>query len=288
MWQLTFLVPARAHEMGENVFTELALAVSSFEQEALEGKPWKVEILLESRVDNAEINRRLAILADVTGIDMPTFEMTELLQKDWVDEVQKSFPAFRVGRFWVHGSHIADAPPASSIPLLVDAGMAFGSGEHATTFGCLLAIDKLARQRHFTNILDMGCGSGILALAAAKTFKTSVLAVDIDRMSVKVAAENAEINKVAQYVTALHGNGYSLSTVKNHAPYDLICSNILAKPLTKFSRHLAASLAPDGIAILSGLLAKQERMVMEAHESHGLKLIKRIALNGWHTLLIGR
>ena len=288
LWQLVFFVPKHACEMAEAIFEQEALAISSFEQEHMEGKPWKVEILLGERMDESEVRRRLCIMADVKGTDLPEITLHPMEAINWVEEVQKSFPPLTAGRFYVYGTHITEAPPQHLTPLLVNAGAAFGSGEHATTYGCLLALHQLAKRRTFSTVLDMGCGSGILAIAAAKTFNADVLAVDIDRVSVAVAEENIHINKVQHAVRAHHGNGYASDMVQCHAPYDLILANILARPLVAFARYLAASLAEDGVAVLSGLLAHQERKVLSAHALHGLHLKERICRDGWNTLVIGR
>jgi ribosomal protein L11 methyltransferase len=204
---------------------------------------------------------------------------------DWLKRNQESFPPMRIGRYFIHGSHIETPVPAGSIGLLIDAATAFGTGEHATTHGCLLALDRLVRQGKRGRILDMGTGTGILAIAAAKSWRVPVLACDIDGNSVKVAAENVGLNQVAGLVMCRQSDGYASRAVRINAPYDLIFANILARPLASMAPDLARHLAPGGVAILSGLLAGQEPYVAAAHRAQGLAFMGRIQRQGWHTLI---
>ena len=178
------------------------------------------------------------------------------------------------------------------IPIQVDAGAAFGSGEHGTTSCCLKAIDWMANQRRFARVLDMGTGSGILAIAAAKLWKSDVLAVDIDPVSVRVTGENVAVNKVSTYVRTGVSDGYNSAQVKRgvdgKGKYDLILSNILARPLVAFAPMLEKHLAKGGVAVLSGLLTSQETMVRTAHRLQGLSLKKRFVQGEWCTLVLER
>lgn len=284
-WQLCFIVDKSAVDALEDAFGDMALATSSFEVE--EDKPeWKVEILTEERPSEKEMTSRLAVL-ETLGHKVKLPAVTRCEQKDWVSEVQKSFPPLSVGRYFVHGSHYEGKIPPASIALQVDAGAAFGSGEHATTSSCLKAMGMLARKRSFRKLLDMGCGSGILALAAAKTQPCRILAVDIDHVAVRVTRENLKTNQ-AMRVKAYMSDGYRSRVVKCSGKYDVIFSNILARPLVAFAPLLRRHLAKNGVAVLSGLLASQERMVLAAHRAQGLYLKKRLPMGGWNTLIIGR
>jgi ribosomal protein L11 methyltransferase len=222
------------------------------------------------------------------SVSAPEVTVEKLQQQDWLAQVAKSFPPIAIGRFYVHGSHVKDSPPGGSIAIQVDAGAAFGSGEHGTTRCCLEALDWLSRKHEFTRILDMGCGSGILAIAAARLWRAPVLAVDIDTVAVKVTQENVQINRVTQYVTAAESDGYSGDAVRRGTPYQLIISNILARPLIEFAPHLARNLASGGIAVLSGLLVAQEQQVLSAHTMQGLKLVKKFAYEDWATLVLAK
>lgn len=285
-WKVTFTLQAEAVSTAENSFDDMALSLSCFETDE-KNKIWTFELLCEERPDMDDVKRRLMVLSGVHGVKLPTPELTLLAPQDWLSQVARDFPPLSIGRFYVHGAHVTAPPPAGSIPLKVDAGAAFGSGEHGTTGACLEALDWLAKKRDVRSALDMGCGSGILAIAAAKLWKMEVLAADIDPIAVRVTQENIRINRVQSQVEAIVSDGYASDRIKRRAPYDLIISNILARPLVAFAPMLKANLSPGGVAILSGLLADQEAMVRSAHQAQGLTFIKRFADRGWHTLVIG-
>jgi ribosomal protein L11 methyltransferase len=209
-------------------------------------------------------------------------------QEDWLVKNQASFPPLAVGRYFIYGSHHQGGVPPGRIGLLIDAATAFGTGEHATTRGCLLALDAALRQTHPTRILDMGTGTGVLAIAAAKTRHRRVIARDIDGEAARVAGHNARRNGVASSVATGRSAGYAHRSVIHAKPYDLILANILARPLTRMARDLGAALAPGGIVILSGLLTWQEKDVLAAHRLQGLTLRQRIVIDGWCTLVLAR
>ena len=284
-WRVTFTLQADAASTAENSFDDIALAVSGFETDE-ENHIWTFELLHGEKPDMEDIKRRLMVLSMLHNVPMPEPVLTEVFKQDWLAQVARNFPPLSIGRFYVHGSHVKEPAPAGSFDIQVEAGAAFGSGEHGTTSCCLEAIDHLAKKRAFKNVLDMGCGSGILAIAAAKIWRCNVLAVDIDPVAVRVTQENIQINQVD--VTSAVSDGYNSDRVKRGAPYDLIISNILARPLVEFAPYLAANLAPDGVAILSGLLATQEKQVLSAHLMQGLKLQKRFLGGEWCTLVLRR
>jgi ribosomal protein L11 methyltransferase len=285
-WQVVFDLPAAAVTTAENSFDDIALSVANFETDEA-NHIWSLEILFDVSPDMADINRRLMVLAALHNIKTPTPTLQQLVQQDWLRQVARDFPPLSIGRFYVHGAHVNEPRPGS-INIQIDAGAAFGSGEHGTTGCCLEALDWLAKKRDFKNILDMGCGSGILAIAANKLWRVNVLAADIDPIAVQVTNENARINRAAGQVEAIVSDGYLNERIKRAAPYDLIISNILARPLVAFAPKLAQHLAPGGIAVLSGLLASQEAQVRTAHQAQGLTFLKRFADRGWHTLVIGK
>lgn len=286
-WKVRFSLPASAVEMAQEAFDDITLAVSAFAPPPGE-QAWQMELLCDSTPDMTEITRRLLVLSMLHDIPTPTPAMQIVEQKDWVEHVSRGFAPITAGRFFVHGTHFSGEKPLGKTAICVDAGAAFGSGEHATTSGCLEAIDQLSQRRRFMRMLDMGCGSGILAIGMAKVWQKPVLAVDVDPIAVRVAGQNAALNQVSHLVHALESDGYAQEAVQRQAPYDLIVSNILARPLMRFAPDLARALAPDGVAVLSGLLAAQERQVLHAHRAHGLRLQRRIAKDGWHTLILSR
>jgi len=286
-WKVTFILPEIAAATAEQSFDDITLAVSGFETDEEKGL-WTFELLYGTKPDIEEVYRRLLVLAKLHNIMRPKPEMEKIEQVDWLAKVAQDFPPLAIGRFYVYGSHVTDAPPAASIPIKIDAGAAFGSGEHGTTRCCLEAFDWLGRRRSFKHILDMGCGSGILAIAAAKLWKTQVLAADIDPIAVRVSVGNVQINREQMNVTCVVSDGYASERIKRSGKFDLIVSNILARPLVQFAPDLAKNLAPGGFAVLSGLLTSQEQQVLSAHLMQGLKLKKRFVYNEWCTLVLER
>ena len=288
-WQISFILSADAVPFFERALDadNTALLASEIETGADKGK-WKLDAIFQDRPDESLLKASLCLAATAAGIELPDYQLTELAQRDWLKENLISFAPVSVGRYYIYGSHIQEPPPKTKLSLKIDAATAFGSGEHFTTKGCLTALEEISRFKRPRNILDMGCGSGILGLAAALTFKTNVMAADIDPESVRVTKENAKINHLARYMTVQAGNGYKPMIIRSKAPYDLVFSNILARPLTLMAKDLASALAPDGLAVLSGLLYRQEAWVLDAHRRVGLQLKKRYRLEGWSTLIVGR
>ncbi|MDR3435810.1 50S ribosomal protein L11 methyltransferase [Telmatospirillum sp.] len=293
VWRVAIVVPLKAVEAFEPVLERHAEAVSWFlddptSDESDDKVLWRLEGFSKTPVDRSAVEENLALAAAAEGIAAPALVTEKIAGIDWVSANLRDFPPIAAGRFFVHGSHFAGTIPSGRIPLLIDAGTAFGSGEHATTFGCLTAIDRLLRRRRFHRPLDLGCGSGILALAIAKAAAIKVRAADIDPVSVTVANRNAKRNGAAARVTATQSAGYLSRTIARHRPYDLIVANILARPLAAMAADLGRHLSPDGIAILSGLLVRQERFVLAAHRMQGLSLLGRIRIEGWTTLVLAR
>lgn len=212
----------------------------------------------------------------------------ELEPIDWVKQVQKDFPPFALGPFYVYGGHAKDTVPGHALPLLIEAAAAFGTGEHETTACCLLALVQEKRVRPTVRrILDMGCGTAILAIAAARLWRDAdITACDNDAVAVRVAKENIAANRVR--ARAFRSEGYRHAHVRQHGPYDLIVANILARPLMKMAKSAARHLAPGGTLILSGLLARQEAMVLGAHRVQGLHLHARLRRGRWLALVLKR
>lgn len=292
IWHLRLKVSPDALAVFEEVFERFAESVTMFMEDKSGISDGDCDWFLDgySRVppERAAIVSALSAVAAATGLEVPDLTVERLPNVDWVLENLREFPPIDAGRFFVRGSHWDGRVPVGRTELLVDAGTAFGSGEHATTKGCLTALDKLAKRRRFTKPLDLGAGSGILGIAMAKMWATDVLATDIDPGAVRVAANNAKLNGVGARFTSVVSDGYRNRALKQGAPFDIIVANILAKPLMRMAKDLAAHLAPDGVAVLAGLLEWQERMVMGTHERQGLRLKDRLVLDGWAILTIGR
>jgi ribosomal protein L11 methyltransferase len=194
----------------------------------------------------------------------------------------------RAGRFFVYGAHDAGAVPAGVIPIRIEAGLAFGTGHHETTALCLQALSRLAKQRRFDHVLDLGCGTGVLAMAAAKLWRQIVLATDIDPVAVEVARENARANRVAPLVRAAVADGLTHPAIARMAPFDLVLANILAMPLAQLAPALSAGVAPRGVAVLSGLLRNQENFVLSFYRVQGLKLREALRDGPWSALVLER
>jgi ribosomal protein L11 methyltransferase len=197
-------------------------------------------------------------------------------------------PPVRAGRFFVYGAHDAGVVPPGVIPIRIEAGLAFGTGHHETTALCLGALSDLSKRRRFDNVLDLGCGTGLLAIGAAKLWRKPVLASDIDVVAVEVTRENAAANGEAPLIRALTADGLTHPVLARKAPYDLIIANILASPLTRLAPEIARSLAPGGMALLSGLLAWQENMVTSFYRPQGLVYRGARRSGSWSALLLER
>ncbi len=247
-----------------------------------------IDVYLTREPDRAALAARFAAAAAAAGTPVPAFDCRPLPNLDWVAESQKALPALRVGRFWIHGSHVGATPPAGTLPLRIDASTAFGTGRHQSTQGCLLALQDLARRIRPRRALDMGCGSGILAIAMAGLWPIRVTAVDNDLESLARTRVHAAMNHAANRLRVLLSDGYGHRAVARGGPYDLIVANILARPLAAMAPDLRRHLAPGGRAVLAGLLVPQEGQVLARHRALGLALTGRIVLGDWVTLMLRR
>ena len=290
LWQSRFLVPAGTVELFLDALEGDGLSVSAFEETGANGSVglWRIELIQTGQPDRLALAGRLAPLAERAGLPKVDLTVEPIPVTDWLSRVSAQFRPQRIGRFWIHGSHVGEAPPEGAIPIRLDAGLAFGSGEHASTQGCLLALEHLARHGRRRRVLDLGCGSGILAIAAAKLWPARVLAADNDPVAVAVGRENAARNGVAHRTGWLESDGYGNPLLRVRAPFDVILANILADPLCELARGTARHLAPGGSAVLSGLLDRQAGRVIEAHRRTGLRLRREITLGIWTTLLMAK
>ncbi|WP_374441526.1 50S ribosomal protein L11 methyltransferase [Stella sp.] len=284
-WRVELVVPAVAAEPVATALEPLGEALSAFE--LAPGGDWRLVLHSEDEPDRGRLAAVLALAGLAAGVALPEPEIAREIEVDWMARLADSFPAIRVGRFHLHGSHLPPGPPGK-ISLLVDAATAFGSGEHQTTRGCLQALDRLGAKGRRRRPLDVGTGTGVLAFAAAKLWRVKVRATDLDAESVRVARANARRNGVAKLVRIDAADGLSPSGWVGRRGHDLVFANILANPLTRMARPIRRALAPGGVAILSGLLARQERQVLAAYRRQGLRLERRIAIDGWHTLVLRR
>lgn len=289
VWKLEIEVADRARDAFERALEELLGEEAPIASTELrEGETWRVEAYLEALPDQALLGRVVATVAEAYGVAPPSITLTELGDVDWVAENQRSFLPFSVGRFFVYPSFHQGGVPRGSVGILIDPGMAFGTGTHPTTQGCLMAIDELASQQTIETALDVGCGSGILAIALAHVAKRRVMACDNDPVAVRITEENARLNRVENRIVAVQSDGLYHPEIAQRVPFQLIVANILAQPLIDLAPNIVGATAPGGTVVLSGLLDTQEAMVLEAYRSHGLTLARRIEAQAWRTLVLRR
>jgi ribosomal protein L11 methyltransferase len=215
---------------------------------------------------------------------LPEVEIGPLPQQDWLALSYQSFPPKPLGRYWIHGSHITQPPPAGSWPLQIDAATAFGSGEHPTTAGCLHALEQQGKRRKTRRALDMGTGSGILAIGALRSGAREVVGIDIDPESIRVTANHGRANRLTSRLKLQAGPGYHTPLVRKLGKYDLILCNILARPLRQMAPAARRSLKKGGHIILAGLLNTQAAGVINAYRAQGFKLLRRTARQEWTIL----
>lgn len=281
---ISLRVPAAAMESFEAALSSICLAVSFYHDEDVD--EWDIQGVKERGTFEDELNAALLVAGIVTGFEP---EVTRALVPiaGWLARTQQAFPEQFIGnRFVVRGTHISAPASPGRITLTLDAGLAFGTGEHNSTRGCLNALERLATYHRPARILDLGTGSGILAIAAAKRLHRKVLASDIDFRAARVANANARLNQVAGLVHAIRADGWMDKRITRAAPYDLVFANILARPLCAMAHALAAGLAPGGRAILAGLLNTQVNWVLSAHRRAGLVLEHKIVDGAWSILTL--
>jgi ribosomal protein L11 methyltransferase len=247
---------------------------------------WRVTIFFRGSPDEAALRALASIAAGPGAGEALRFET--IAAKDWVRESLAGLKPVTAGRFIVHGAHDRDAVPGNRIGIEIEAALAFGTGHHGTTRGCLLALDGICKQGGYgaRRILDLGTGTGVLAIAAARALRHRVLATDIDAASVHVARDNARLNRAGAQVTFIHANGVAAPAVHARTPFDLVFANILLAPLKRLAAPIRRVLAPGGRVVLSGILNAQANAALAAYRP--LTLERRIELDGWTTLVLRR
>ncbi len=290
LWRVEVAASPETVQAFEEVAEPFLDSISWFVDET--GSGWHIEGFTGKKPDPDSMAGALAAVADTLGVPVPAVSLSRVPEKDWLLENLKLFPPHKIGRFFVYGTHYDAAPPAGALGICLNPGPAFGSGSHPTTMGCLLAIDRLARRRRFRRPLDMGCGSGILSLAMALTWGDVVTAADVDRRALVVARDNARRNRLLPRLRTVHcpvrSDSYLCGEIAVRGPFDLIVSNILARPLCRMAGGLARNLRPGGRAVLGGFLESDGNMVLHAHRERGLGLISRFTIEGWETLVMSR
>ncbi|RTL51620.1 MAG: 50S ribosomal protein L11 methyltransferase [Bradyrhizobiaceae bacterium] len=259
------------------------VAVAAFEQP--DGR-WDVTMYFAQPPDEAAIREMIVLAAGNAVADTVTFDT--VAATDWVKSSLEGLVPVGAGRFIVHGHHDRDRVPPNKIGIEIEAALAFGTGHHGTTRGCLVLLDEVLRRRTPRRVLDLGTGTGVLAIAAAKARHRPVLASDIDARSVEVARENARLNGAGNLVETICATGFASPRFAAEGPFSLVMANILAGPLRKLAPQMTPHLAPSADVILSGLLPHQASSVVAAYRNNGVKLIRRLQLDGWSSLLMRR
>jgi ribosomal protein L11 methyltransferase len=236
--------------------------------------------------DKAAIRELVDAAAGGEVAQQIVFDIVEA--KDWVKATLQELAPVRAGRFIVHGHHDREKVPPNKLGIEIEAALAFGTGHHGTTRGCLLLLDLVLRSRRPRRVLDLGTGTGVLGIAAAKALHGPVLASDIDPLSVRVARENARLNEVGNWLHAVHATGFSAPDFAAHGPFDLVMANILANPLRQMATQLTSHLAAEAFVILSGLLPHQAQSVITTYRTRGLVLVRHLQIEGWSSLLMRR
>lgn len=281
---ISLRVPAEVMETFEAALSSVCRAVSFYHDEDVD--EWDLQGVKERGAFEEELASALFVAEIVSGFS-PVITRGLVPVGGWLARTQQAFPEQLIGkRFAVRGTHIQDAKQPGRITITLDAGLAFGTGEHNSTRGCLVTLEDLVKHHHPRRILDLGAGSGILAIAAAKMLHQSVLATDIDPRAARVAAENARLNELGGLITSIQADGWADPQITRAAPFDLVFANILARPLCAMAHQLAAHLAPQGVAILAGLLNTQVNWVVSCHRRAGLKLERRLVDGAWSILTL--
>jgi ribosomal protein L11 methyltransferase len=262
-------------------FFEGQAAIAAFEGP---GGRWDITVHFAEAPDQASIRELVAIEAGGEVARDITFDIVEA--RDWVKATLEELVPVRAGRFIVHGHHDRAKVPPNRLGIEIEAALAFGTGHHGTTRGCLLLLGQVLKARHPRRVLDLGTGSGVLAIAAAKALHGAVLASDVDPPSVRVARDNARLNDVANLVQTIRATGFSAPQFGEHGPFDLVLANILANPLRQMATPMTRHLAPSASVILSGLLPPQASGVIAAYRARGLVLLRHLQIEGWSSLLM--
>lgn len=277
-------VPAAFMEVFEAALSSICQAVSFYHDEDMD--EWDLQGVKERGKYEPELTSALMMAEVISGFT-PVVKRGLVPIGGWLARTRQAFPEQLIGRrFAVRGTHIQTPALPGRVTIALDAGLAFGTGEHNSTRGCLLTLEDLVKHDHPSRILDLGTGSGILAIAVAKLLHKPVLATDIDPRAARVTAENARLNGVGRLIHAIQADGWADPRITKAAPFDLVFANILARPLCAMAHHLAVHLAPGGVAILAGLLNTQVRWVLSCHRRAGLKLERQLVDGAWSILTL--
>ena len=289
-YRVSFRLPLEAIEAAADALQDLTAPVSIGTGEIAEAAklPPGISAVEALYVSPPDLDVILLALASAGISPLPEPKLEELAHRDWVTASLRELTEIRAGRFHIYGSHHPVPLNDGRIPLKIEAGLAFGTGHHETTTGCLLAIDRLARHWKPRNILDVGTGTGVLAMAAVKTWHVPAIATDIDPVSIRVTKANLRNNGAQPMIRAYTAPGLTHPAISRGGPYDLILANILARPLIALGGDICAAVAPGGHVVLAGLLTRQWRRVAQAYTPRGMRLVGRIPNGDWSILILQR
>ncbi len=275
----------RIADILERAFEDDGNPVTIYEASP-DGTIWSAEILLfDMEPDEAAAQVRDRVGSDAFAAPLEAEILPDI---NWVEKSLEGLKPVRAGRFLVHGSHDREKLPGAVIGLEIEAALAFGTGHHGTTAGCLEEIDRLFSMREYTRVLDLGTGTGVLGIAIAKMNRQHVLATDIDPIATRTAAENAVLNGVGPLVSTFTANGMEDRRFDEFGPFDLVVANILARPLMKMAKSIAAKMTPAATLVLSGLRIEDGPRILFAYRSQGFHLARKRQKDGWLTLTLVR
>ncbi|MEN8236275.1 MAG: 50S ribosomal protein L11 methyltransferase [Pseudomonadota bacterium] len=282
-WKIELIVSRETISRFVELLEVGSASVAYFEKS--EGNSWCIQVWHATKPNSTDINARVALLATLLDVPIPTVTIQEAPEKDWVQENLQSFPPIEIGCFYLYGSHIQSALPANKIAFEIDAGMAFGTGSHPTTQGCLLTLEKLAQNTdvRISNVLDLGCGSGILAFACAKLWDCPVMGIDNDPEAIAVAKENTLKNNISN-IELVVSEGFA--ELLPYLSFDLVTANILANPLCELAPQMLEHTKPGGYVVLSGILKEQGERIVHCYQKTGFTLKDQITLGEWVTLTL--
>jgi len=274
----------RIADLIVETFDPAETASAAFENEA--DKRWEVEVYFSFTPDEASMRDLVRSAAGDQAAQDVVFET--LAEQDWVKASLDGLSMVEAGRFLIHGGHDRHRVPLNRIGIEIEAALAFGTGHHGTTRGCLMMLDQILKERRPRRVLDVGTGTGVLAMAAARAIHQRVYAGDIDPVAVRAALGNARLNRCGSYLRPVTAPGLSHPALRGRQSYDLIFANILARPLRRLAPSLSQSATPDADVILSGLLFQDVAGVLSAYAAQGFRLKGRINLEGWACLRLKR
>ena len=285
-WQISLTATAGSFKAFERALEPFCEVVTCFP--VSDESIWQVTGFTREKPQKQVVESAVSILAASVNIPVPVVKISPVAERDWETESFANFPPIRIGRYYIYGSHEMEPPLRGFVSLCLNAGPAFGTGRHASTMGALWALDDLARRYRFRRVLDMGTGSGILAMAIAKTWRPKILASDIDPRAIATCITNIHDNGLSDLIRPICANGYDNRTINGQGRYDLIVSNILANPLCRMAGALSRHLKPGGVAILGGFVTTDWRRVATAHQAQGLTFVRRYEIDEWQTLVLKR